>query len=104
MGLVFVEQLYRNVPPEKRWALKFLCLGLGVIFAYDFFLYSHGLLFRHLDPDIWSARGAGFRETWTLFSPYNVGSVVIQWAVVLVVLISLNRFLVDRTMAGAEKP
>jgi len=40
---------------------------------------------------LWSARGADFRETWTLFSPYNVGSVVIQFAIVLTVLLFLNR-------------
>jgi NSS family neurotransmitter:Na+ symporter len=39
---------------------------------------------------LWSARGADFRTTWTLFSPYNVGSVVIQFAVALVVLALMN--------------
>ncbi|MFQ5535813.1 MAG: sodium-dependent transporter [Gemmatimonadota bacterium] len=42
---------------------------------------------------LWSARGAGFHETWTLFSPYNVGTVLIQWGVVLAVLIAANRWL-----------
>ncbi len=27
------------------------------MFAYDMFLYSHGVLFRSIDPDIWDARG-----------------------------------------------
>jgi NSS family neurotransmitter:Na+ symporter len=40
---------------------------------------------------LWSARGDDFRATWTLFSPYNVGSVVIQFAVVVAVLLMLNR-------------
>src|SRR5687767_1770126 len=38
-GLVLVEQLYRNVHPQQRWGMKFLCLGLGAIFACDFYLY-----------------------------------------------------------------
>ena len=42
---------------------------------------------------LWSARGTDFRATWTLFSSYNVGSVLIQWAAVLAVLLLLNRFL-----------
>ena len=42
---------------------------------------------------LWSARGTDFRATWTLFSSYNVGSVLIQWAAVLVLLLLLNRFL-----------
>lgn len=37
------------------------------------------------------AQGEDFRETWTLFSPYNVGSVVIQFVVLLVVLLFLNK-------------
>ena len=40
---------------------------------------------------LWSARGDDFAETWTLFSPYNVGSVVIQFAIVVAVLLFLNR-------------
>jgi len=56
-GLVLVEQLYRNVAPQQRWGIKLLCLGLGGIFACDFYLYSDALLFRRLDEDIWAARG-----------------------------------------------
>ena len=42
---------------------------------------------------LWSARGSDFQATWTLFSSYNVGSVLIQWVVVLALLLLLNRFL-----------
>ena len=48
-GLVLVEQFYRNVQPQQRWGIKFLCLGLGGIFACDFYLYSDALLFRGFD-------------------------------------------------------
>ena len=40
IGMVLVEQLYRNVHPQQRWGIKFLCLGLGGMFACDFYLYS----------------------------------------------------------------
>ncbi len=56
-GLVLVEQLFRNTRPELRWGTKFLYVGVGVVFAYDFFLYADSLLFRRLDPQIWAARG-----------------------------------------------
>lgn len=46
------------------------------------------------------ARGEDFTETWTLFSPYNVGSVVIQFVVVLGVLIGLNRWLAAKVESG----
>jgi putative PEP-CTERM system histidine kinase len=58
VGLVLVEQLYRNTQVHRRWAIKFLVLGVGGLFAYDLFIYSQALLLRHLDPGLWEARGA----------------------------------------------
>ena len=46
---------------------------------------------------LWDARGEGGAATWTLFNSYNIGTVLIQWAVVLVVLVLANRWL-----AGSE--
>ena len=57
LGVVFLEQIYRNVDPEQRWALKFLVIALGVLFAYDVFLYSYAVLYRHINPSAWAARG-----------------------------------------------
>ncbi|HNA81671.1 MAG TPA: PEP-CTERM system histidine kinase PrsK [Thiobacillaceae bacterium] len=57
-GMVLVEQLYRNAVPQDRWSLKFLCLALGGMFAFDFYLYSEAMLFSAYSPDIWAARGA----------------------------------------------
>ena len=56
-GLVLIEQLYRNAASGERWSLKFLCLGLGALYAYDFFMYAEALLFRQLDAELWQARG-----------------------------------------------
>ncbi len=57
MGLVLVEQVYRGSRQEDRWAIKFLCLGLGALFLYDFYLYAHAALFQALDAHVWAARG-----------------------------------------------
>ena len=57
IGMLLVEQLYRNTPIENRWGIKFACLGIGGLFAYDFYLYSDAMLFRHVNPEIWAARG-----------------------------------------------
>ncbi|ATQ73582.1 PEP-CTERM system histidine kinase PrsK [Massilia violaceinigra] len=57
LGMLLVEQLYRNKPVQERWAIKFACLGIGGIFVYDFYLYSNALLMRQVNPEIWSARG-----------------------------------------------
>ncbi len=45
IGLILIEQLYRNTISEQRWAIKFICLGLGGVFIYDFIIYSKSLLF-----------------------------------------------------------
>jgi putative PEP-CTERM system histidine kinase len=57
-ALVLVEQVYRNTPGEHRWGVKFLCLGIGGFFAYDFYFFADALLFKRLDANIWLARGA----------------------------------------------
>ena len=57
-GMVLVEQLFRNALPQDRWSLKFLCLALGGMFAFDFYLYSEAMLFSAVSMDTWSARGA----------------------------------------------
>jgi putative PEP-CTERM system histidine kinase len=57
LGMILVEQLYRNKTLQERWALKYACLGIGGMFAYDFYLYSDAMLFRAVNPDIWAARG-----------------------------------------------
>ena len=56
-GLLLIEQIYRNSNKDQHWFLKHLCLGLGSIFAYDFFMYADALLFKHLDNQLWDARG-----------------------------------------------
>lgn len=57
IGLVLVEQLFRNTREDSRWSVKYLFLGLGSLFAYDFFMYADALLFHHLDYELWQARG-----------------------------------------------
>lgn len=56
-GMVLVELLYRNTNPDQRWGIKFLCLGTGGMFAYDFYLYSDAMLFKHIDGEVYAARG-----------------------------------------------
>lgn len=57
LGMLLIEQLYRNATPGERWSLKYLCLSLGALFAYDFFMYAEALLLRKLDASLWQARG-----------------------------------------------
>lgn len=57
VGVMFLEQIYRNVEAEQRWALKFLVIALGLLFAYDIFLYSYAVLYRQFNLSAWAARG-----------------------------------------------
>lgn len=57
LGLLLIEQLFRNATQNARWSIKYLCLGLGTVLAYDFFLYAEALLFRNLNAELWQARG-----------------------------------------------
>jgi len=56
-GLAIIEQLFRNTSVSHRWATKFLFIGAGGIFAYDFYLYADALLFRGMNQQLWEARG-----------------------------------------------
>lgn len=58
VGLVLIEQFYRNARIDQRWRIKFLCFALGALFVYEFYLYSEGVLFHRLREDLWAARGA----------------------------------------------
>ena len=55
--LVFTEQVFRLSTPAERQALKYLCVGLFVMYGYDFLMYTEALILRRVNPDLWQARG-----------------------------------------------
>jgi putative PEP-CTERM system histidine kinase len=57
LGMLLIEQLFRNTIEQERWSVKFACLGIAGIFVYDFYLYSDAMLFRAVNGEIWAARG-----------------------------------------------
>jgi putative PEP-CTERM system histidine kinase len=56
IGIVAVEQLFRNSPHNR--INKVFSLGLAGMLLYDLYLFSYALLFNQLDQEIWRARGA----------------------------------------------
>jgi putative PEP-CTERM system histidine kinase len=58
LGLVLVEQLYRNLQEDSLWNAKPLCLGLAGAFLFDLYLFSHAVLFNSQDVDAAAIRGA----------------------------------------------
>jgi putative PEP-CTERM system histidine kinase len=57
IGLAIIEQLFRNTSVSHRWAAKYLFIGAGGIFAYDFYLHADALLFRGMNHELWEVRG-----------------------------------------------
>lgn len=57
MGLSLVEQIWRNSPAFGRSSMKYLCIGVATVFAFDFFMYADALLFGHVADSFWNARG-----------------------------------------------
>jgi len=57
-GLLLVERIYRGAPQAQRWSLKHLCAGLGLLFAFDFYVFSTALLFGAPLPGLEIGRAA----------------------------------------------
>jgi putative PEP-CTERM system histidine kinase len=57
LGLVLLEQIYRNSAVAERDWLKYLLFGIGGQFAYDLFLYAQSELLGAIDATAWSVRG-----------------------------------------------
>ncbi len=57
IGLAIIEQLYRNIAARHRWSIKYLFIGAGGIFAFDFYMYVDAILFSGIDKLLWESRG-----------------------------------------------
>ena len=57
VGLLLLENLFRNADRDTRWALKHLCIALGIIYAYDFFYFADSLALGRPSPVLYGARG-----------------------------------------------
>ncbi len=58
LGLVLVENAWRNARPDAAWSLKYAGLGLGIQFAFDVMLDADALLYRQIHAPLAAARGA----------------------------------------------
>lgn len=55
-GILLIENLYLNTPPEGRWHINLPCVGLGAMFAYDIAMAADSVLFRHISEPIFTGR------------------------------------------------
>lgn len=58
LGLVLIEQVFRNVDPDSRWSVKPVSAALAGSFAFDLYMYSQAVIFGNVDADAQSIRGA----------------------------------------------
>ena len=57
LGLLMIEQIYRNASLPGRRALRYFVIGIGGLFAYDLFLFSHAEMLDGISESAWVARG-----------------------------------------------
>jgi putative PEP-CTERM system histidine kinase len=57
LGFVLVEQALRNTRESQAWAVKFLWLGAGALFAYDIALFSVSYVSGEIEQTLAGARG-----------------------------------------------
>jgi putative PEP-CTERM system histidine kinase len=58
LGLVLVEQMFRNVSQDSRWNAKPIAVALAGSFTFDLYVYSQAVIFDRVDVDAYSIRGA----------------------------------------------
>ena len=52
-GLLTIENLWRNTDASRRWHVWPICLALGLLFAYELFLFSDAFITRgRVDPGL----------------------------------------------------
>ena len=59
-NVLLLENLYFNTPPDLRWHINLLCVGLGASFLYDLLLYADGVLFHRLSFILMEGRAPGY--------------------------------------------
>jgi putative PEP-CTERM system histidine kinase len=56
LGVLSVENFYRNSTEEKRWSVAPICVGLGGIFVFELVVYADAFLLRRLDTGLFATR------------------------------------------------
>jgi len=57
IGLIGLEQIFRNARPGQRPSLKYLCYGIASLFAYNLFMYAAAAIQGEVNVVFWEARG-----------------------------------------------
>jgi putative PEP-CTERM system histidine kinase len=57
LGLVMLEQVYRNARSEQKYTLRYLVIAVGILFAYDLFVFAQAQMVKGIEASSWAARG-----------------------------------------------
>jgi putative PEP-CTERM system histidine kinase len=60
MALILIsllEQIYRNLPSDSTSSLKYICVALLVVYAYDIIFFVRAITGGSIEADPWAARG-----------------------------------------------
>jgi hypothetical protein len=57
LGIVMLEQIARNTRRDHQWNIKYLIIGLGIVFTYGFALYADALLFTAMNVKLLAPQG-----------------------------------------------
>jgi putative PEP-CTERM system histidine kinase len=60
LGVLSIEQVYRNASPGTRQALRWLTTGMGGLFVVDLFVFAETMLTHNTDMEVWGVRGLLF--------------------------------------------
>ena len=71
VGLIILEQVYRNSRPRQRPALRYIAAALAAIFVYDAVLFAPAVFGEMPDSPMWQVRGY-FTVAATLVLGYGV--------------------------------
>jgi putative PEP-CTERM system histidine kinase len=57
LALIMTEQLYRNAPFDAGSGLKYFCVGMAGIYAYDLVIFMMTVVSGAMNADQWAVRG-----------------------------------------------
>ena len=56
LGLLVVENLFRNTAEEKRWSIAPICVALGGIFSFELIVYADAFLQHRIEVSLLAVR------------------------------------------------
>lgn len=56
IALLIIEQVWRNSSNQGKANVKYILISTGIVFGYDFVMYSDALLFGEISPTLENAR------------------------------------------------